>query len=1203
MQIDPQTKSKSLLGVTDLTLVATIRRGLIPALDSRSYESRLRLLLKTLNTLHISSFEVKPTPLIADAVDRIRGIHSFRLAIVGQVQRQLLLSVGFDGGWEPYMRRIWRDLGPLLDVIFCNCDDYLSSNDHSFAEYTGWVRKAQVGTEFFYHSSSLTINDLHYLREEECKRIDGAAPGAERPNAQQYVAQARPALTALYRLTDMYPPPLRSDAQPALAVASDSDLLQRAARLLLPELEKSLSSAPPPPVGGTPTERAALDWFSGYKPPPITAPAKTACRLADAQGGIIAQYEDITHACLLLIGLEDAAAAGALLGALSSTFAVTSAAHQGLKAKGRRFVNVGFTYQGLQLAGLGSGDLEQLPFEFREGMAARAGILGDLRYNHPTRWSLPERNGPDAPAGDRVQLSSVHAVVQFSLQGTPSIEWQPLDGDDSHPLAGTIKCFSQELAGSGVRILSVQPMQRFTRTSTDLPQTHFGFADGLSQPTLKEAPLPAKYPEHVEAGDLLLGHVNSLDDLPLTGRLWDDSTFLVIRKLKQNVEALDDAIKGSGLDANLVKAKLMGRSVSGFSLANDSLGNQFNYAGDPDGAKCPLQSHVRRANPRATRKGDQKTVPRIIRRGMSYGPLPPHPDEERGLVFMAYNASIAEQFEVIQSWLSGGNSSSQNTYSALRDPFLGVPQDDDPRTYRFKDAHGDSQQVRLAEPKAPFVKLEWGLYVFVPSLPALDELMLKARDAARMDKPKDQRDTDKKKDQRAIRRSVLTKTGATVIAALNQTEQALGFEAAKTQWKTVLEDVSYRMSGASQAVWAAVRELNGGVLRTPYGVLVCSKNLVMDVFNNSQNRYTVSGYAERMRKSFGEIYLGMDDGTRYQRESQAANAAIMAVEEKDGFKAAFEQTQTVVRQLVSSAVAGVAGVEVTMEVKDVVDGVLAGLSEKWFGVPDGTQVVGGGWHWSKENLPPTCPGHFHSPSRYIFQPNPGDEAAQVGERHGQRLREAVLLYVEEQRQKSRSTDALLARGLFDSIPDPNENGRLASTLIGVMMGFLPTVDGNLRGLLYEWVNDRSLWDHQIAYLSSTGADAFERASRSLRQPLQRTLLLRPVPELVWRTALTRHNLGPLEVTPGERIVVSIVSAAQELLLDDVDDDKVLSVLFGGLRADSPHPTHACPGYKMATGVMLGLLAGLLETAQLTPTLSPMALRVSLRPASQAAAQA
>jgi hypothetical protein len=121
MQIEVQSKSKSLLGVSDLTLVATIKSGLIPALDSRTYETRVRLLFRTLNALRVSSLEAEPTPLIGDAVDRIRALHSFRLAIIGEDQpKRLLLSVAFDGGWEPYMRRIWRDLGPLLDVIFCN---------------------------------------------------------------------------------------------------------------------------------------------------------------------------------------------------------------------------------------------------------------------------------------------------------------------------------------------------------------------------------------------------------------------------------------------------------------------------------------------------------------------------------------------------------------------------------------------------------------------------------------------------------------------------------------------------------------------------------------------------------------------------------------------------------------------------------------------------------------------------------------------------------------------------------------------------------------------------------------------------------------------------------------------------------------------------------------------------------------------------
>ena len=80
-----------------------------------------------------------------------------------------------------------------------------------------------------------------------------------------------------------------------------------------------------------------------------------------------------------------------------------------------------------------------------------------------------------------------------------------------------------------------------------------------------------------------------------------------------------------------------------------------------------------------------------------------------------------------------------------------------------------------------------------------------------------------------------------------------------------------------------------------------------------------------------------------------------------------------------------------------------------------------------------------------------------------------------------------------------------------MMGFLPTVDGNIRGVLYEWVFDRSLWDLQLDYLAEKTPPRLEKAWDVLWMPLVRTLLLRPVPELVWRTAVDAHSLGPVEV--------------------------------------------------------------------------------------------
>ena len=890
--------------------------------------------------------------------------------------------------------------------------------------------------------------------------------------------------------------------------------------------------------------------------------------------------------------------------------------------------NLAFTVQGLQLAGVEGGTLEELPAEFRQGMAARASILGDLRHNHPTRWALPLRNWPQPDPAEtrRVELSSVHAVVQLAVSCHGSTQWQDLVDNPKHPLWPVVKALGDKLAPQGVRILSVQAMQRFADKTAPHGRDRFGFVDGISQPVLKDPAPVKKYSDRVELGDLLLGYENSLCDPPQSGRLWDDSTFLVVRKLRQDVQGLQDMEAQFPTPAGMLKSRLMGRTVDGVNLVDKSTANDFNYDHDPDGKQCPIQSHVRRANPRTPRKphaacavADNATfnaacnietppVPRIIRRGMSYGPpAEENPAAERGVVFMAYNASIAEQYEVIQSWLSGANSSQDRSYSALRDPFLGVAQDDDPRSFVFHDDGNKEQRVTLPPADKPLVTLEWGLYLFVPSMKALEELHDRAREAATTEAAlakaartgtaltdAEVRAIKKRKDRREIELSVLAQKGAAVIAALRQLEQVQGFDAAKARWKIALEDVSARLSGTSQAVWAAVRKLHGGVLRTPYGVLVCTKARVMEVLDNGADLYTATGYAERMDKSFGNIYLGMDDGDRYREQSAKPNEAICEVSIADGFRAAFMQTKTTVHALLAKAPAGE---DITIDVKDIVDDVLAGLSTLWFGIPDGSHVVGGGWHWAAD-VPPTCPGHFHSPSRYMFQPNPGKEAAATGERHGKALNKAVRQFVDAHRSANTMPSARLAKAIFEAFP--NDAEICTRTLIGVMMGFLPTVDGNLRGTLHEWVSDRSLWDHQIAYFAHPGPNAFATARTVLLPPLRRALQLRPVPELTWRIALESHPLCAVQVNAGDTVVVSLVSALQECRLNE---DRDIYPLFGGDRGKDPHPTHACPGYKMAIGVMLGTLAGLLESANLRSTLSPMALRLSPMQVAPAAATA
>ena len=51
-----------------------------------------------------------------------------------------------------------------------------------------------------------------------------------------------------------------------------------------------------------------------------------------------------------------------------------------------RWVTVGFTWNGLQMLGVDDASLATFPEEFRQGMAARAGVLGTTGANHPDHW-------------------------------------------------------------------------------------------------------------------------------------------------------------------------------------------------------------------------------------------------------------------------------------------------------------------------------------------------------------------------------------------------------------------------------------------------------------------------------------------------------------------------------------------------------------------------------------------------------------------------------------------------------------------------------------------------------------------------------------------------------------------------------------------------------------------------------------------------
>jgi Dyp-type peroxidase family len=1148
-----------LQGVTDLSLIAAVKPGFVNAFETISHVARLRNVLKTLNGLRLAAREsANPRSPYTDVVSRFRIVHSFRWVIIepkpgGAEPHQLLLSVCFDGGWEPYMRVIWDELGSMLDLILCHCEGYPLARAHSFERYIEWVRAHELADDFLFIASGRTVSDHEYLALLEQRqrqnpdfgaldalRLRAPASGSsERPlpppgsaEAQAMALRGLPALSALYALERYF-----------LPGAPDGACLLRAARDILYELAALDTTRQFPPEH--PARQAyhrVLGWFEDQDraAAPKPTPRQLGYDPADIQAGMLTSYPALKAGALVLLRIVNRAQAIAWL----NGWQLGSEAKPG-PIKGF-YRNVALSLAGLRALGLPAARLARFPQAFREGMETRAGLLGDLRHNHPAHWKLPERNWP-RPSGRSVDLASVHLVVQ--LRHDAKTSEQQLD-----------RAIEELQLNSGLQVLSVQKLRRNSNASGATEES-FGFVDGISQPVAGADADPV-WSDAVPRGELLLGYPTSREPhyaVPeQADALLDKGTFMVVRKLRQHVPRFNAVIEREarrlGLPAAVLKAKLMGRQLAGEPLADPAVGvgNRFNYKADAQGSACPFHAHIRRANPRGDEEGKTRT-PRLLRRGMSYGPAwsgAADDDADRGLVFMAYNASLAEQFETLQRWLTGANSS--GGYSGQPDPFMAVVEKGQPRIYRFEH---EGRAIALDLGDEPFVELQWGAYFFVPSIAALRNL------PALLDLP--------------------------LPAQPVPPPQMPAPDDAKA-WQQWLEDGDKR-----DLAWAWVRAQPGGVVRTAYGVLVGDAARVMEVFRDPSERYSVSGYGERMQRSVGLGFLGMDDDGGHRQQAPAVNAVLEGVGEEQAFGAAYAIAKAVLTRLREAATRQIPltrQMEAPLDLEQLSEQVLAALCTQWFGLPDGKAMLGTEYHAPGTPEPPRCPHGFFSVSRYVFGPHPSAIVERVGAGEGQALLQAVRDWL----ASGAAQPALTARivkaltPLAAAMADPD---LIARTLTGVMLGFPPTVHGNLLSSLGAWVATRKLWDLQQDWPTMPPADAaqaYNQALSVLRPTLIATMLMRPTPAMVWRRARSAHRLGQVEVTVGDTLVVGIASATQQNPGDHYP-------IFGGDRRDpvAPAPLHACPGYAMAMGVMLGITAALLEAGNLRPTASPLALSLQL----------
>lgn len=1162
-------------GITDLNLLADIKPGFVDALEVVTYVDRLRKVLRTLNGLRLGSRESSaPASPYTDIVARWRIVHSFRWSIVdGQngAPDRLLLSVNFDGGWEPYMRVIWDQLGSTLDLMLCHTEGYTLSRDCSFETYARWVRAHEVSADFLFIESGRSVSDAEYLAKLEAaqrgranelafNRLRAPASGETQPlptDAKERFAMAARGLVPLAGLFTLQ--------RFFGARAPDRACLLRATHDILFEL-KELDTARQFPNDGGKTPGGALRqrhyemlaWFEQPLAEPEVKARELSLKPGDLQCCILTKPPG-NRGGLVMLRVAQAAQAVAWL----STAPVQRDDEDGAQLGVWR--QVALTLSGLKALGVPAARLERFPQAFKEGMAARAGLLGDVRHNHPAHWPLaPHVNGID-----RIDPANAHVLVQLRFPAAePGENFTPADEQRLRELANALT------VGSGLALMAIEPMR-----SNAADKEHFGFKDGISQPQLSGT-AGQNWDDTVKTGEVLQGFPTERDKgyaVPeQPDALLDRGSFLVVRKLRQYTgrfaKRTYEQARKIGLDQDLVLAKLMGRWQDGRSLAApDVTGNDFNFAKDGQGSACPFHSHIRRVNPRdlVGTAFAKNRMPRILRRGMSYG-APVHPDapddDDRGLVFMAYNAHLAEQFEVVQRWIAGGNAS--GGYSGQPDPLLAVVDGSaGPRLYPFEHA-GKAYEIDLGP--EPFVTLQWGAYFFVPSIAALKSLPGLVELALPLPAP----------------------------VPVPDKIPDLQDKAAMQLW---LEDTNTR-----DQAWAWVRAQPGGVVDTAYGVLVGAAERVCEVLRNAPDRYSNSGYGERMHDSIGVGFLGLDDDTGHREQAPAVNAAIEAYSEAQCYATAYQVAKAGLAQLKAEARALLAAFPDSQKPKDLPtdtpldferlsEGVLAKLCQMWFGQPDGRHIWGTEFHAEAHpnGVAPRCPRDLFKVSRHVFGPYPTDAVKAEGRAAGQRFLAAVEAWL-ARTQSSGAQLPPLARKIVEAAKAvPGATPDLpARTLAGIMLGFPPTTHANLLTVLAGWVQTRKLWELQPQWNevhpdTQTAPPPYAEAVARLRPTLVATLNQRPTPFQVWRKARVAHRLGQVDIEPGRVVVVGLGSATQQ-------DPLRHHVAFGGDRADPKGaPPHACSGYGMGMGVMLGVVAAVLDAGVMRFTGSPTVVALAV----------
>ncbi|RXH55575.1 Dyp-type peroxidase [Granulicella sibirica] len=439
------------------------------------------------------------------------------------------------------------------------------------------------------------------------------------------------------------------------------------------------------------------------------------------------------------------------------------------------WINIAFTFAGLKA--LNASGISSFPGEFKQGMAARKSVIGDLHHSDPNHWQAPFQ-----------QPEQLHLVLHLAA-------------DDATDLTAATLNVMDGLPTSGLSLLYDQLGETLPAPLTG--HEHFGFKDGVSQPGIKgftasadTNPGPNSGHQGVPGQDLLwpgefvLGYPTQVPTRPdpsfdgpnpaqgpisASGPAWTrNGSYLVFRKLRQDVAGFIKSVNANAtalsMPPEVFGAKIVGRYASGCPIQHTAyegsdngfpadfdastgdpsnlhpemldanLINNFEYGDDLRGTGVPRSGHIRKAYPRDEQflKADGTVDPnsdlhesftqthRLLRRGIPFGPAfkrPKHPGDpitddgvDRGLLFLCYQKSISDQFEFVQKfWINDPNFPQKGDGV---DPVMSQSTSGAMKCPFHSKSSTATNTVTLNH----FVTTEGGEYFFQPSISALQSL-------------------------------------------------------------------------------------------------------------------------------------------------------------------------------------------------------------------------------------------------------------------------------------------------------------------------------------------------------------------------------------------------------------------------------------------------------------------------------------------------